>query len=156
MKRFIYILLLLPALVLSSCHDDKTADVRISLSYENAVVVNSVIYVVKPDVLTVASVSVEAVNSSHKAANGAVSYWLSSQPIATNPVEPFGVEIPTESLDPGRYVLQISMPVFEEGCELTTAGITLPVMVVESADEIPSDPGSEPSTHQDDVEYVLN
>lgn len=140
MKKFLLALLALPMLLAAtSCSDDDSLpQVNINLTYGNAVVVDNRVYVVKNDTLRVESVNVTAVREGHKATNGSVSYFIDGVPVGTNPFAPYGIAIATDSFEPGAYVLQLVMPIYEEGCELSTALSQVSVNVVASQADIPS------------------
>lgn len=148
MKKLLFLIFALPLLtvVTASCDNDgNVPNVDIKMSYANATVVDSKVYVVKPDTLIVKSVTVTAVDKGHAATNGPVTYWFDGVPVLTNPVAPFGVKIPTDDLEVGKYALQFSMPVYEEGCELATAAGAITVNVVGSPDDIPESSGGDSS-----------
>lgn len=139
MKKILLTLLALPLLAITACSsDDDKPQVNVDLSYGNSTVANNEVYVVKPDTFKVTSVKVTPVREGHKATNGPVSYFLNGVPLGTNPVQPFGIAIPTDDMETGAYSLQLSMPILEEGCELANGLVSVTVNVVASADDIPS------------------
>lgn len=142
MKKLLLFLVAFPLLSIGaiSCSDDKTPDVNVFAEYENAVVSNGKVYVVKGDTLVVDSLYVEATNPSHKAMIiGPVSYYMNSYPLARVIVPPYRLAIPTDSLEEGAYQLQMAMNVAEEGYELAGLATAVTVNVVGTAADIPSD-----------------
>ncbi len=124
--------------LVSSCsEEDKLPNVNMTLTYESGVVSDGMVYIVQPDDLIVKSINITAVNQGHKATSGPVTYWLNGMSLGTNPEAPFGITIPTKNLEPGKYALQLSMPVYEEDCELSTATAVVVVNVVADVQELP-------------------
>ncbi len=142
MKKLLIFLITLPLLgaIFTACSDDKNPDVTVTAEYENAVVSNGMVYVVKGDTLVVDSLFVEAVNTSHKAMIiGPVSYYLNGYPVARVVVAPYKVAIPTDSLAVGAYQLQIGLNVAEEDYPLGVTTSEVTVNVVNSVADVPGD-----------------
>lgn len=145
--------LVIPSLALTSCDDDDDSDmpdVTISLSYgEGAVAVDHQVYVVKGNDLTVTGVYVRANRPGKTATLGPVTYSFNGVVVGYNPVAPFGITLPTASLEPGQYVLTLSMTVAEVHCELAQGMASVPVNVVDSESDIPSNPDNDGgNTHE--------
>lgn len=140
MKRLLHALLALPLLasMVSCSSDDDMPDVTLNVTYGNSTVVDKQVYVVKPDTFRIDRLDVTAVSADKKAANGPVSYFLNAVPLGTNPVAPFGIAIPTRDMQAGSYVLQLTMPVYEEGCELSTLFTQIQLNVVDDQSDIPT------------------
>lgn len=140
MKKLFLALLTLPLFAaFTSCSDDDSKpQVYIDIDYGTSAVVDGSVYVVQPDTFKITSVRVSAVDENKQATNGPVSYFLNSVPLGTNPVEPFGIAIPTADLKPGAYAVQLVMPILEVGCELATAVTQVSVKVVADSTDIPT------------------
>jgi len=141
MKKLFLAFLALPLLAsFTACSDDddNMPDVNLNLTYGNAQVVDDEVYVVKPDTFRIDRVEVTAVNPDKKATNGPVSYFINAVPLGTNPVAPFGMVLPTTDMKVGSYVIQMVMPIYEEGSELSTAVAQVKLNVVADSAEIPS------------------
>lgn len=140
----ILIALLLPSIVLTSCNDDddkNMPDITISLSYgENATAIDHEVYVVQGNDLTITGVYVKANRPGKNATIGPVTYSFNGIVVGYNPVAPFGITIPTASLEPGKYSLSLGMSVAELHCELAQAYAQVPVNIVASDTDIPSNP----------------
>ncbi len=154
MKKILFLLALpLFAMLLSCSDEDDLPQVSISLTYdENATIVGNEVYVVKPNSFVVESLNVEAVRPGHTATNGPVAYWFDGIPLGVNPVEPFGITIPTENLLVGRHRLAMEFRVAEEGCGLATASALVIVHVVKDVTDIPTD---DDPTLRMNLEYTL-
>lgn len=128
------------AIIASSCSEDANLPkVSITMTYESGVISEGEVYIAQPDELIIKSIDVTAENKSHKATSGPVTYWLNGMSLGTNPVAPFGITIPTKNLEPGIYALQLSMAIYEEDCELSTATAVIVVHIVADATELPSE-----------------
>ena len=140
MKKLFLALLALPLLAsITACSsDDSQPNVNINITYGNAKVVDNQVYVVKPDTFRIDRVDVTAVNPDKKAANGPVSYFLNAVPLGTNPVAPFGMYLTTADMEVGSYIVQMTMPIYEEGCELSTAFTQVKLNVVADSTDIPT------------------
>ncbi len=126
------------AVLAGSCSEDPALpNVSITLTYESGVISGGEVYIVQPDELIIKSIDITAENKSHKATCGPVTYWLNGMSLGTNPVTPFGITIPTKNLEPGKYALQLSMPIYEEDCELSTATAVIVVNVVADSADLP-------------------
>lgn len=146
MKRFIYFLLILPlAMMIASCSDDdKIPDVSVQAQVSNAVVDdNGDIYVVKGDVLKIDGIKL--INNTDKdGALGVVNYYLDYVFIGNSFTDPYGLEIPTENLKAGNYMLTAEAPVYVVDYPVCIGAFSFKLIVVESADELPGTP--EPAT----------
>lgn len=140
MKKILLAILALPLMVaFSACSDDDDKpQVNLDLTYENATVVNGEVYVVQPDTFYVSAVSVTPVREGHKATNGPVSYFINGIPLGTNPVAPYGMYLATDSMKVGSYSLQLFMPVYEVGCELSNIAANVQLNIVADSADIPS------------------
>jgi len=155
MKKLFLALLALPLLAsFTACSDDddNMPDVNLNLTYGNATVVDDEVYVVKPDTFRIDRVEVTAVNPDKKATNGPVSYFMNAVPLGTNPMPPYGMKLYTGDMEVGTYIIQLLMPIYEEGCELSTAMTQVKVNVVADPADIPS--AAVPSTSQE-MDYAF-
>lgn len=157
MKRLALFLLTLPLIgwVMTSCSDDDSLpDVDINFTYTNGTVVESEVYVVKPDTLYVDRITVTAKNTSHKAViAGYVTYYLDGMMpgYIASPDEPLAIA--TTDLPVGQHLLTVTMTIAEEKCSLASAVVGVKVNVVENASDIPSAGGGESNSMP--VPYTL-
>lgn len=145
MKRLLILLFMLPMFgFMTSCSDEaELPNVDIDILFENGIVSESQVYVVKPDVLYVTGISVEAVNPNHEAmVAGLVTYTVDGlfPGFVAYPHEK--VAINTENLPIGPHVLTAEMNIAEEECELARALVAVKFIVVEDESEIPGDPSN--------------
>lgn len=145
MKKLVFLLLALPFWgMLASCDNDaELPNVNIDIVFENGIVSGSDVYVVKPNMLYVSGISVEAVNPNHNAmVAGLVTYRVDGiwPGFVASPYDKFSIL--TEDLSVGPHVLTAEMGIAEEECELARALVAVKFIVVEDESEIPGDPSS--------------
>lgn len=140
MKKLFLALLALPLIgMMTACSsDDDMPQVNIDLNYGNSTVVDNQVYVVKPDTFKIESVTVTAAREGKKATNGPVSYFINGVPLGTNPVAPYGIELPTDDMEVGSYAIQLYMPIYEQGCELASSVSEIRLNVVADSADIPT------------------
>lgn len=137
MKKFLYLLLMLPLFVMTSCSDDDDfPQVDITISMQPASFDSNVLYVVKGQPFTVNSLSVTSLDG--KAATlGQVGYYWNNVLFAVSNVSPYSVVLNTSNLPLGKNLLQIRTNIFQVDKTITAAWMSYNVMLVDSADEIP-------------------
>lgn len=143
MKKLMLLLFSFPMLVfMTSCSDDDNLpNVDIDIHFENGIVADSEVYVVKPNTLYITGISVKAVNPNHNAmVAGLVTYHVDGfyPGFVASPYEK--VAIDTEELPVGTHILSAEMNIAEEECELARAFVAVKFKVVEDESEIPGDP----------------
>jgi hypothetical protein len=105
--------------------------------------VDGVYYVVEGEELNIDAIKVTP-KSGYKAATlGATSYYWNYQFLGTTIVEPFGITVDTEGMEPGDYIMQIRSTVYQVDRAAGIAYIVLPVKIVADDDGVPGN-GDEP------------
>lgn len=147
MKKVLSLLLLaLPmAFAFTSCDDDDDLpNVTMSITVENAVQQDGIIYVVQGDTLVIEGITVTN-NEKGNAAITAATYYWDYYRLGTNIVAPYGYAIVTtrtedniEGTPLGNHLLEIQCPLLAEDKAVATALMVYKVCVVESADDIPA------------------
>lgn len=144
MKRFTFTNLLLAGMMvlmagaLASCsNDDDLPEVKIDISFSRASEDNGVLYVMKGNDLSIDALTVTPLNNGKKATLGATAYYWNYQYLGSTVVEPFGLTIDTADMPVGEYVLQINTTVFQVDKSVGVAYFTYPVVIVESAADLP-------------------
>lgn len=139
MKRIIYTLLALPLLMLAACsNDDDLPQVDFDVSFSGATNVDGTFYVIQGDQFTVDAITVTPVSGTKQATIGAVSYIWDYIAFGTVIEAPFTMSLQTSNLPVGRHVLQIEASILQVDKAIGMAYFSYPVVIVESADEIPS------------------
>lgn len=141
MKKFLYLLFLLPLGLLNvSCDDDdKVPDVDLQANVSGGVVVNNTVYVVKGEPLTVDAINL--VNHTGKdGALGVVTYSLDYMVIGQSLVAPYGFELNTSNLAVGPHFLTAEMPVYVVDYPICFGVFSININVVEDASELPGEP----------------
>ena len=144
MKKILYALLLALPFALSSCsNDDELPEVNISVDYSGATEVDGVYYVVEGEKLNIDAIKVTPKSGYKAATRGATSYYWNYQFLGTTIVEPFGITVDTEGMEPGDYIMQIRSTVYQVDRAAGIAYIVLPVKIVDDDHDIPGN-GDEP------------
>lgn len=141
MKKIFYlILLLIPSLALTSCHDDDdipNVDFNIALD-ENATEVNGDIYVLEGQNFSITGISVTNLDSNKGALITSASYYWNGYYLATNIQPNYGYTFNLENTPVGKYRLEIECPVYAADKSPATAVVFINVYIVASADDIPA------------------
>lgn len=141
MKKFIYLLLLLPlGLLAASCDDDdKTPDVGLQASVSGAVVADNAIYVVQGEPLTIDAITL--VNHSGKeGAIGVVAYYFDNVAIGQAIVAPYSLTLETDNMAVGVHTLTAEMPVYVVDYPICYGVFSFNVVVVADAADLPGEP----------------
>ncbi len=139
MKKLIFFLPALLMLAFSSCSDDDDLPmVDIEASYSGGVMVDGKLYIVQDEEFEITSVSATPLREGAKAAITSVVYGLDGWVIGASDIAPFGVTFEPETFATGKHVLSMRMMVAEEGCTPAVAYSATDVIVVASADLIPT------------------
>ena len=138
MKKLIYLLFLLPLAMLASCHDDDDLpNVDITVTFDNVVANDQgVIYVVQGEELDVQSVTCVGLGGKNAAVTS-VQYTWNGQVLQWNPFAPYKIEIDTSYALVGNHSLTLYMDVAQVDKTLAYSVISIPVVVVATADELP-------------------
>lgn len=142
MKRLFYLFICaLPLMFVSSCDDDNDLpDVDFIIDITDGVYKDGNIYVVAGEDLTIKSIQVVNNEQGRNAIISYADYYWDYLRIAQSIVPPFGAEIQIGEDTPlGKHLLEIYAPVYAEDKTPSFAVLNYPVIVVESADEIPGD-----------------
>lgn len=151
MKKLLYLLLLLPLGLFSSCDDDNDMpDVTMNVSMSNVVQYDGITYVVAGDTIKVNSVTVKPVTGGNAAIAGGVTYiwdvYTNEMSVGYSPVAPYGIDVPTATVGVGNHLLDLRMAIVQVDKSVANAFISYPIKVVASADDIP-DPAPEKGTY---------
>lgn len=139
MKKFIYLLLILPTLIFTSCsNDDDLPQVSFDVAFSGATNVDGTFYVVADSTFSIDAITVTPVDGTKEAAIGAVTYFWDYMAFGGNLTPPFGVSINTGDVGPGNHVLQFEASILQVGKSIAVAYFTYPIKIVASETEIPS------------------
>lgn len=149
MKKLLYLLLLLPMGLFTSCHDENDLpSVDVTITYENAAEINGSLYVLNGSDLTIEGIDVEGLGGKQAALSG-VTYVLDNHYLGFTMEAPFNAVINANYLPVGRHALSMSFDILQIDKSIASAEITTMVTVV---DEFPEDVVAGTVTQQ----YKLN
>lgn len=142
MKKFLYLLLLLPlGLISASCSDDddKVPDVGLQATVSGGTVEDNVIYVAQGTPLVIEQMTI--VNHTGKdAAIGVVNYFIDGVAAGQSLLAPYRFELYTDNLPVGDHVLTAEMPVYVVDYPICFGAFSFNVKVVEAPEDLPDDP----------------
>lgn len=137
MKKFLYLLLLLPLAFFASCDsDDNLPDVDVIISMDGVADVDGILYAVQDSTVSVTSVSVKSLTD--KAATvSSVRYLIDGAPQFESIVSPFSMSILPGALQVGNHLLTAYMGILQVDKSVATGAFTYRLKVVESVDDLP-------------------
>ncbi len=142
MKKLLYLLLVLPfAMMITSCSNDKDLpNVDITMSFDNAVVKDNSLYVVKDSVFSLSGITTKAVDSNQQSAIANIRYFWNGYPAPSLtwsglPMEINMAEMPL--LSSGNCVLGLNATLLETDKSLSYCFLDVPINVVEKVEDLP-------------------
>jgi len=144
MKKYIYLLFLLPAMGLmsTSCDDDDLPDVDFNVTISGGLKFDDGLYVVQGDELVIESITVTNNESNKNAAIGTPNFYWDGYLLGISPEPPHRFGIPTDdNTAVGSHILEIACPVYAVDKSIADAVLAYRVNVVASADDMPHDGG---------------
>lgn len=140
MKKLFYLLFALPFMMVACSDDDNDLPkVDISVDFENVAEVDGSFYVVKGEPIEISAINVTNREAGKKALATAAIYYLDGYRLGASVISPFAFEISTDNLSAGEYNLNIETEVFAVDKAPAFAVLGYKIVVVDSADDIPSD-----------------
>lgn len=139
MKKFLLLMLAIPFMMATSCDDDNDLpDVGVNVNFEGVTRAGDVIYVVQGEPLTVESIKLDD-HTKKGAVIGGADYFWDYQPLFQTIVQPYAMTFDTTGLPVGKHLLQIEISIYAVDYPACWGYMAYNVMVVESADDIPTD-----------------
>ncbi len=137
------------AMSLASCNDDDDLpNVDISLTVDKGTVVDGTIYAVAGDTIQIASIDVVNNEAGKSATVTNVNYYWDGMYYAPAVFAPFGMTFPiSEDATEGNHAIGITATVLAVDKSIATAALSYPVVIVESADQIPTTTSSSTITN---------
>lgn len=144
MKKFLYLLLVLPLMgFLSSCHDDKDLpEVSLQVDYEGATEEDGTLYVVQGETLDITAIRAIPAEGTKAATLGVVAYYWDGIPQGRTAISPFAISINTTDLPLGSHVLTVSASVLQVDKEVATALAQFKIEIVANDNNQPDDSGN--------------
>ncbi len=135
MKKLLFALLLMPVFF-SSCDDDDTPQVNMSVTFSGCTQVGNELYVVKGDTLYVEEIQIVSLNDK-EATVGPTTYFWNRRFVETIYFAPYNYSFDTSMMAVGKHLLQIQSTVLQVDASPATAFFSYPIRIVERAEDIP-------------------
>ena len=150
MKKFLYLLLVLPFLgLISSCSDDKDLpNVTLQLDYKGGTLQDNVLYVVQGQTLQITALRAIPAEGTKNATITSAAYFWNGLPLGRTSIMPFAIDINTTDMELGNYTLTVDANVLQVDKEAGFAIAQFPIVIVADEGQEPgegSDTGSEGS-----------
>ncbi len=124
-------------MMISSCSDDKDLpNVDITISFDNAVVDDGIVYAVQDDAFSITGITTKSVDSSNQSAIANVRYFWNGLPAPGLTFGQYPLEINVD--EAGNNILGLDATLLETDKSLSYCSLRVPIKVVESADDLPN------------------
>lgn len=139
-RLFLLLAVLLPSVAFTSCDDENSfPDVDFSVTFDNAVYSNGILYVVEGEQFDITSIDVTNREAGKNAAITAANYYWDFEYIGSSVRPPYNFSIKlSPGTTAGRHNLQIECPVIAADKTPATATVVLDVLVVPSSNDMPN------------------
>ena len=139
MKKLLYLLLVIPfAMMVASCSDDKDLpNVDITMSFDNAVVKDGIVYVEQDAVFSITGLTTKAVDSNQQSAIANVRYFWNGIPAPGLTWSNFPMEINmAEMPEPasGKNILGLDATLLETDKSMSYCSLSIPIKSVKLED----------------------
>ena len=138
MKKFFYLLLLLPFSMLMSCDDDKDfSPVDMTLTLDGVTYYNNSFYTISGDDVTIENLSAKALGDKNtEIAN--VTFYFDGIPLIGEPGNPFRGTFSTENIPAGNYTINVAGNLLQVDSSIKIFSVNYPLTIVASEDELPA------------------
>ncbi len=137
MKRFFYLLFVLPLFMVSCSDDNDVPNVNVYAEFSGGTRVDDVIYVVQGDTFSIDGINIESLDKKSALIGGATYYWDYMR-IGTTIEAPYSMEINTADLPVGNHLLQVEISIYAVDYSPCMGYMAYKIKIVPSADDIPS------------------
>ncbi len=145
MKKLLYLLVALPMIMLSACHDDDDLpNVDLDIQFSGVTVKDDVIYVVQGEPITIESVSLIN-NTDKKGTLGVVSYYWDYIRVGSQVVAPYTATFETTGDPVGNHILSLDCGIYVEDYPVCFGAAQFKIKIVESEDDLPDDGQQNPT-----------
>lgn len=137
MKKLIYLLFLLPLGFLASCSDDDNlANVDLNVTLSGVTDLNNTFYSVSNDSVRIDGVTASSLTDKQAAVTN-IRYQINGVPVFGTWEDPFSISVPNELLKTGTNLINVYATVLQVDKSLTSAAVQFPLVVVDSASNLP-------------------
>ena len=138
MKKFYYLLLLLPFSLLMSCNDDKDfSPVDMTLTLDGVTTSGDVFYTVAGENVSIENLSVKAVGNKNTTITN-VTFSFNGIPLIGVPGDPFMGTFSTENLPAGTYAINVTGNLLQVDSPIKVFAVNYPITIVKDEEDLPS------------------
>lgn len=138
MKKFYYLLLLLPFSLLMSCDDDKDfVPVDMTLTLDGVTVLNDSFYTVSGEDITIENLAVKTLGNKNSDVTN-VTFSFNGIPLIGDPMNPFRGTFSTEGIPAGNYSLNVTGNLLQVDQSIKIFAVNYPITIVDSEENLPS------------------
>ena len=138
MKKFYYLLLLLPFSLLMSCNDDKDfTPVDMTLTLDGVTLSNETFYTVAGEDVTIENLDVKTLGNKNSAVTN-VTFYFNGVPLIGTPGNPFMGTFSTTGIPAGKYVINITGNLLQVDSSIKIFSVDYPINIVNSEEDLPA------------------
>ena len=138
MKKFYYLLLLLPFSLLMSCNDDKDfVPVDMTLTLDGVTVLNDSFYTVSGENITIEDLVAKSLGDKNSGVAN-VTFYFNGVPLIGTPATPFLGTFSTEGFPAGTYSINVTGNLLQVDSPIKIFTANYPLIIVESAEDLPA------------------
>ena len=137
MKKFYYLLLLLPFSLFFSCNDKDFSPVDMTLTLEGVTSIDNGFYTVAGENVILQNFEASSLDGSNTGVSN-VMINLNGMPLLPEPDASYITSFSTENLRAGTYSLNITGTLLQEGSSVMNFALSYPVTIVDSEEDLPA------------------
>ena len=138
MKKLFYFLLLLPAVLFSSCSKDEVSPFDLTLTMSGVTAYDGNFYTVAGDDITFDSLMAKSLNSTKTDISNVI-FYIDGRPLLTNPWDIDPWTFSTAGLPAGTHTIGVTGYLLQENHSIKDFAVTYPLVIVDSEEELPAD-----------------
>lgn len=138
MKKLLYLLLMLPAALFTSCQKDEVKPFDLTLTVSGVTQENGKFYAVAGEDVTITNLSVTPLgDKATEVAN--VMFFVDGRPIINLPWEANPFTFSTSTLIPGNHTIDVTGNLLQVDSSIKDFAVSYPLVIVDSEENLPSD-----------------
>ena len=138
MKKFYYLLALLPLSLFISCsNDDNFSPTNVTITLNGVSLLDNTFYTVAGEDITIESLDAKAIDGKTTQLGG-LTFYLNGVPMIGNPGDWFDGTFSTENLPAGNYTLDVTGNLLQVDSPIIGFALSYPLKIVENIEDLPS------------------